>query len=165
MVSQLAFVLFGVMVGTVISLDNIAAITVLASKHGTNIKLIVSEIWAHIVLVVVGWYIGYLLMPYRNTFSYIAAFVLFLLGGVNLYENLRRKEKRTVQKHRIWNNKKSEVKFFLLFFPTVIALMLSLVYILSLTMDFSKPLTGLVFAVGAGVISFLSLLFSIKVSM
>ena len=50
MVSQLAFVLFGVMVGTVISLDNIAAITVLASKHGTNIKLIVSEIWAHIVL-------------------------------------------------------------------------------------------------------------------
>ncbi len=163
--TEIGFVLLGVMVGTVISLDNIAAITVLASKHGTNVKLIISEIWAHIVLVVTGWYIGYLLMPYRDTFSYIAASVLFLLGGINLYENFSRKgEKNTHKKHRIWDDRKSEIKFFLFFFPTMITSMLLLVYILSLCMDFSKPMTGLIFALGSGAVSFFSLLISVSIT-
>jgi hypothetical protein len=67
-------------VGFLVSADNAAAIGLLSTRYGASLFVLAGEVGAHIVVVAVGWFVGYKMLGYSRLFSLIAAIALWALG-------------------------------------------------------------------------------------
>lgn len=70
----------GMSVGFLVSADNTAATGLLSTKYGASLYVLSGEVGAHIVVVTIGWFVGYKMLGYSSLFSLIAAIALWTLG-------------------------------------------------------------------------------------
>jgi len=183
-VSILTLISLGVMVGLLISLDNTAATAALASKFGANLYVLFGEILAHIIIVTLGWFLGYIFMGYEQVTSYITAGALFLLGsymlwgvyppkeiikGIRNIKELKRgfplksllRGEADIKAATIWT-KEQERRFLLNFFFATIPLVIGWVALLQMFMSANNPVTGLFFIIGVMTVFLTTATFSAK---
>lgn len=174
----------GLMVGMLVSLDNTASVAALTSKIGANLNALFGEITAHILIVTVGWFAGFVLVKYGFWFSIFAAGALISLGvwvlkaefSLNqIVGGLRRLFTRRVSislkglKSEIDTTHVSllggwakELKFLTLFFSINIPLLSLAVVILQALLPPTSVEAGILFAVWSTLATLMSLTISTR---
>lgn len=183
-VSIVVLFALGFMVGTLVSLDNCAAVAALTSKMGANLSALWGEVTAHIIIVTVGWFAGYVLAKYGFWFGIVAAGALIFLGVwvikqefsmSQIVGGLRRlfTGKASISlkglKSEIDTSKvcqlggwAKEIKFLTLFFSMNIPLLVIAVVALQAVLPPTSPETGVLFAVCSILATLISLTISAR---